>query len=333
MNKRALTIIVVALVLGLAWALPAAAGSVGEAAEEAMKTLDITKGDKNLLVLTNAPYVMVHGAPALPALAEVETAAGCSVGQGNLLFFLRIQNHPLRFMFFNKKTNEAVIVSFKDHKPIFEKVDLSPKAISDPKFRERNTAQLAVGGDIFTLAGIAVAWAKGAPFDFLKCAELHDHICPGLMSGYLIAKYILEKYPLGKGDQYVWVSCPVWCKEDALQIMLDCTPGKKRLVMKRLSEEQQKKISFDKRPAGMLLIWNNEKQTGKGAAFSYDSDYLTSLAEKGVSKLGRVYAAADHLDQPEKCVAVEAEFDLDGEKYTKIMQAGFNPYEVVGLVK
>ena len=80
---------------------------------------------------------------------------------------------------------------------------------------------------MFTLASMANVWAKGGPYDFLKSAELHNHICPGLTSGYLMAHYILDHFPLKDGERYTVVACPVWCKEDAFQVVMDCTPGKK----------------------------------------------------------------------------------------------------------
>ena len=62
----------------------------------AMSTLKASKGDPTLLVMTDAPYVKVDGACALPWLDQAQEKTGCTVGKGNLLFFQRAQNHPFR---------------------------------------------------------------------------------------------------------------------------------------------------------------------------------------------------------------------------------------------
>jgi len=179
---------------------------------------------------------------------------------------------------------------------------------------------------------VANVWAKDGPYDFLKSAELHNHICPGLTSGYLMAHYILNHYPLKKDEKYTVVACPVWCKEDALQVVLDCTPGKKGLVVKPLSDEQKERISIAN-PAGMVLVWNAEKKSGKGAALSFNFDTLRALSPKDTPKAAMVLAAVEHLNQPERFVTTAAEFDIDEKLFEAITRAGSNPWEVTGLVK
>jgi formylmethanofuran dehydrogenase subunit E-like metal-binding protein len=307
------------------------AATLGQETLLAMKTLNISKDSSNLLVLTNAPYVKVNGACALSYLKQAQDVTGCGVGKGNLLFFQRPQHHPLRMMLFKKSTGDAVIISLKDQKPVTEKVNLNVSAISEQSFWQ--TAKgLNAGKDIFTLAVIANMWAKGAPYDFLKSAELHNHICPGLTSGYLLARYILHKYPLQNDERYTVVACPVWCKEDALQVVLDCTPGKKRMVVKPLSKEQREQISV-KNPAGILLIWNAKKKIGKGIALSFDFDRLRSLAPKDATKAAMVLSAADYLDRPDQFVSEAAEFELNEAIYENMVTAGSNPYAVAGLLR
>jgi formylmethanofuran dehydrogenase subunit E-like metal-binding protein len=319
----------VGLILILCGAVSAA--TLSQETSQAMNTLDLSKGSANLLVLTNVPYVKVNNACALPYLKQVQDVTGCSVGKGNLLFFQRSQNHPLRIMLFKKTTGDAVIISLKNQKPITEKLNLGARAISEPSFW-KTTKALNTSKDIFTLATIANMWAKGAPYDFLKSAELHNHICPGVTSGYLLAHYILNKYPLQNGERYTVVSCPVWCKEDALQVVLDCTPGKKRMVVKPLTQEQQDRISV-KNPAGMVLIWDDKNKTGKGMVLSFDFDRLRRLAPKDASKAVMVLAAVDYLDRPDQFVSEAARFELNQAVYEDIVNAGTNPYAVVGLIR
>lgn len=307
------------------------AATVEEAVAQAMKTLNVHKNDAGLLLMTDAPYIRVDGACALAYLDQAQDLTGCTVGKGNLLFFQRPQNHPLRLMLFAKSGGMAVIISRVGKDFVSETLNVGPATISDPSFWEK-AKSFESGKDMFSLAAIANVWAKDGPYDFLKSAELHNHICPGLTSGYLMAHYILNRYPLANGQLYTVVASPVWCKEDAFQVVMDCTPGKKGLVVKPLSDQQREGIGVAN-PAALVLIWNAKKKSGKGVALSFDFDRLRVLSPKDTPKAAMVLAAVDHLDKPEQFVTTAAEFDLNEKLYQDIIQAGSNPYEVAGLMK
>jgi formylmethanofuran dehydrogenase subunit E-like metal-binding protein len=303
-----------------------------ETVSGAMKTLAVSKGDPGLLLMTNAPYVRIDGQIALPYLDQAQELTGCRVGKGNLLFFQRPQTNPLRLMLFKKTGGDAVIISRTDGAWLSETLNLSEAAISAPSFWDTVPREAKAGADISTLAVIANVWAKGGPYDFLKSAEFHNHICPGLTSGYMMAHYILHHYPLKEGERYTVVASPVWCKEDALQVILDCTAGKKGIVVKPLSKEQTDRISVAN-PAGFLLIWNDRDKTGKGVALSFDFNRLNALSPAGTPKAASVLAALKYLDQPDQFVSVSSEFDLNEKRYQDMIQAGGNPYEIAGLLK
>lgn len=298
---------------------------------QALKNLDVLKGSPDLLILTNAPYISVDGASALPWLDRAQKKTGCTVGKGNLLFFQRPQAHPLRLMLFSKTNGQAVIISRKKNNWVTDAVNISPDTIAKAAFWEKTDTYHA-GRDMFTLASMANVWAKGGPYDFLKSAELHNHICPGLTSGYLMAHYILDHFPLKDGERYTVIACPVWCKEDAFQVVLDCTPGKKGLVVKPLSDDQKEQITVPN-PAGMVLVWDAKQKRGHGAALSFSFDPLRALSPKDTPKAAMVLAALDHLDQPDRFVSTSAEFNLDEKRYDAITRAGSNPWAVVGLMK
>jgi formylmethanofuran dehydrogenase subunit E-like metal-binding protein len=298
---------------------------------QAMEKLLLSKGDLNMLLMTNAPYVKVDEKNALPYLNQVQELTGCTVGKGNLLFFQRPQSHPLRLMLFKKHNGDSIIISRVGQAWQSEFLNISADTIALPAFWE-NIKRYKAAKDMFTLAAIANVWAQGGPYDFLKSAELHNHICPGLTSGYLIAHYVLKTYPLQTGERYTMIACPVWCKEDALQVVMDCTPGKKGLIVKQLSEDQKKRVAVSN-PAGLVLIWNAKKKSGKGVALSFDFDRIRSLSPKGSPKAASVLSVLKHLNQPERFVETAAEFNLDEKQYNSIIQAGVNPYAVAGLMK
>ena len=302
-----------------------------EDVSKAMQDLDVSKGNPGLLVLTNAPYIKMDGASALPWLDQAQDKTGCTVGKGNLLFFQRPQSHPFRLMLFRKTDGQAVIISRENNSWVTDAVNMSLDIIAKAAFWEKTDTYHA-GRDMSTLASMANVWARGGPYDFLKSAELHNHICPGLTSGYLMAHYILDHFPLKDGERYTVIACPVWCKEDAFQVVMDCTPGKKGLVVKPLSDDQKKQITVPN-PAGMVLVWDAKQKRGRGAALSFSFDPLRALSPKDTPKAAMVLAALDHLDQPDRFVSTSAEFNLDEKRYDAITRAGSNPWAVVGLIE
>lgn len=297
----------------------------------AMHNLKISRDDSDLLVITNAPYVIEKGTNALPWLDQAQEATGCMVGKGNLLFFQRPQNFPFCLMLFSRKTSDSIIISHVNDEWRTDTLNIKPSVISEREFWEK-TYTFQANKDMFTLAILANVRAKGAPNDFLKTAELHYHIWPGLTSGYLMAHYILNHFPLGKSQSYTLVAFPVWCKEDALQIIMDCTPGKGSLIVKNISDEQYKSISIDN-SAAMVLLWDKEKKIGQGAALSFSIHSLISLSPKGTPLAAKILASLDHLDHPDRFISTAAQFDLDEKQYQAIIKAGNNPWKVVGLAK
>jgi formylmethanofuran dehydrogenase subunit E-like metal-binding protein len=296
-----------------------------------MEDLSVKKHDQRLLVLTNAIYVKLQGKDCLNYVKILEEKTGCSVGNTNMLFFQRPQNHPLRIVLFRKDTGDTVAISCDNKKCVSEKFNMSVAAASGKDFW-KNSKSLIIGSDIFSIATIAGSWALGAPYDFLKCAELHNHICPGLTSGYFIAKTIIKNYPLKKGESYTFVSCPVWCKEDAIQVILDATPGKQKMVVKNLTDSQKKNLTV-KNPAGILLIWNKKEEKGRGIIFSMDFDKARKLVVEGSPKAAIVFAMIPLLNKPEEFVTAVAEFDITPKIYEGMLAAGTNPYEIAGSIK
>lgn len=54
---------------------------------------------------------------------------------------------------------------------------------------------------------------------------------------------------------------------------------------------------------------------------------------KNTPKAATVITAVDYLDQPGLFVSTATRFDLNAKRFNRIIEAGSNPYEVVGLMK
>jgi formylmethanofuran dehydrogenase subunit E-like metal-binding protein len=276
-------------------------------------------------VLTDATYVRVYGRTSEPVIDLIREETGCTVGRGNLLFFHRPTNHPLKIAMFFKDTEQCVVVRSDGGGIAWKKYDFGKKAVTEPSFWAREDALLSP--DTFNIVSIAKAWAAGAPHDLLKCAEFHNHLCPAIISGYMIARYVTEHYPLEKEEAYVWIACPPWCKDDALQVLLDLTAGKKCLYAMELTAPQKKELTFEN-PAGMLIIWNERRNVGKGVVFSFDWEKA-----RREDKLQMVMDLLAYAEKPEAFVRVVKESELTPEMLEKLKTADANPYTWFGLTK
>jgi formylmethanofuran dehydrogenase subunit E-like metal-binding protein len=301
------------------------AGDVRSAIRDGLKALDARKGLKGLCVLTDATYVRVAGRTSEPLIDVIQEETGCTVGRGNLLFFHRPTNYPLKIAMFLRDTEQCVVVSCDGKRIEWKKYDLGRKAVAKPSFWTTEDAPLAP--DTFTIVSLAKAWVAGAPHDLLKCAEFHNHLCPAIISGYMIARYIIKSYPLKKEEAYIWIACPPWCKDDAVQVLLDLTAGKKCLYVIELKESQKRELTFEN-PAGMLIIWNERRNMGKGIVFSFDWEKA-----RREDKLQMVVDLLSYAEKPEEFVSVVRESELTPEMMEKLKTADTNPYKWLGLTR
>ncbi len=337
---------------------------------EGLKSLGVEAGKPNLCVITNAPYVRVGEKSAVACLDTIRDASGCSEARGNLLFFHAALTGPLRVVLFHKKTSDGVVLTLAGGANPGERMTdpCSPITATSSKGSVQ-TVKLRLGGDeilnpekfkevieklgpseAFSITSILNAWADGAPFQFLKACEFHNHYCPGVIGGYLIVQLLLEKYPLKKGHKYVWIGAPPKCGDDAIQILLDLTPGKRTCFIKGLTPSQKKRIKVEEplnNVQGALIIWDNKANQGNAVVFKYHwakackiaglkySDFLPPAGPKDprffTTRLQANRALMPYLDKPSELVSVAKEVTVTPEMYVKMISAGSNPYEVIGL--
>ena len=313
--------------------------SIGHSAElssvidQGLKTIDVQPASPQLLVVTNAPYLHQQDVSGLIYVRAIEKTAGATVGSGNLLFFWSDSSSPLLVMLFNKEHGKSVVIKQRGDDFHSETFDLSWEKVNQPQFWDEAGTYL-LGRDLSVLVPLAQAWAKGVPYEYMKLAELHGDLCPGITAGYLMVKYLEKEYPLGNGEQYIIVATPSYCKDDAFQLLLGSTAGKKRLVASQLSEEQKKNITVP-HPAGIVIVWNPSTRTGKGLALSFNFDDVREVVPTGKDSPKPIITMSlfKWFNQPERFVKVAAKFAVDNTVYKKIRETGVNPYELVGLTK
>jgi formylmethanofuran dehydrogenase subunit E-like metal-binding protein len=338
----------------IAYDLGARAAAVG------LDLLNTAAGDGNLLGLTNAGHAMVNGKTTERALSGITDVSGLRSGDGNLFQANRPDYKPLWFYFFNKKTGLAVYMdpdpavyslSAEDRAALpadkaFSQVSLMmvdlDTMLARPEDGNATFNKKKFSGNEFSLIGLSNVWAKGASYDFMNAAAFHDHLCPGVTSGYLIIRYVEKNLPItNMSETYIDIGSPNWCKEDAYQMIWDTTPGKNGMFVMALSPEDESAFQarYGIRPAGIVIRWNDAAKRGTGLALGFDFDLISK--ELGVAnwtgpswapKLVQDIGMLEYLDKPEKVVKTLKEFTVDETNLTKLKTAGNNPYAVLGML-
>jgi len=145
-----------------------------------MRDLKIERGKAGLLALTNATYVKLNGTTTEGYVDLIQETTGCSIGKGNLLFFHRPVTYPLKISLFNRETKDAVLITDNGKTTHMSKVNIDGDKAATPDGWTQIQEAVGSGPDTFSMVTIANAWAKDAPYDFLRCCEFHNHLCPGV---------------------------------------------------------------------------------------------------------------------------------------------------------
>ena len=349
-----------------------------KASRVGMSRLAFSKGDPNILALTDAGYIAKIGKYTTEkALDGVTMTTGASRGKGNLVNVHKSYNASLWFAFFHKGSKNCVylevkgdvlksyldkekterVVALRDFmkwkdREIFatiakENIDAN-KLLSSPEAWQKKMIARVFGGNEFSLFTIANLWAMGLPNDFLKVAELHDHICPGLTSGYLIAEYLIKNLPsLAPRYEYTIIAIPPWCKDDALIQIFETNVGHKRLFVKWLTKEQKKRLPKKaKNVANIVIRWERGAKKGDGivVAFDWDKAFKESGTKRGDLRDFGTYRwwwmrlkmdlwMMDYLDKPEALVYTIKEFEVKSPaEIEKLKAAGVNPLVELGIM-
>lgn len=303
--------------------------------QDAMKVLVLEKGAEDLGVLTNARYVRLSGKTTEHYVYALESLTGCSIGKGNLLFFNQRPQESLLIVLAHRKTMQCVVIRYDGTRGKFKLLSLKDSDIRDPEFFW-NATPGAGGRETFHIVSILSAWFAGAPYDFLQCVELHGHLCPGILFGYFTARGVMEKYPLLPGEEYIFIASPNECKDDAFQVLLGLTPGKRNLIVKPVNKRQIKKKAGIML-TGIVIKWSESKKKGLGIVLGVDFDAVQAVTEVNQQmprnlKILAVKKLLERVSDYADFFSVEKEFPVTRELKEQLVQAGTNPYVVLGMM-
>ncbi len=291
------------------------------AAALAMERLGFDRGDEGVLLITDAGNPVIGTGEGYPsryyttegAVDGASATSGCTAGSGNLIIVNRSIYDPLWFAFFSKKAKKCIYLEASgdvlgkwlereakgeditdeflkvSSDKLFSKISvvgLDPDLLITEKGARAwdvNFKEKTLGGNEFSIVTICSVWAKGMRYDFIKAAELHNHICPGLTSGIFIIRYLAEHYPPGEGEYYAVWAIPPWCKDDAFQAVFDSTVGKRRMAVMYLPKDIQKKLKPEyQNIAGIYIKFN--KKTGEARAIVLGFDWNKLCKDCGISR-------------------------------------------------
>lgn len=264
----------------------------------------------------------------------------------NLLVVQNARNSPLWFAFFDKSSGKCTFieVSYESKNQISYKVTenidfdlLSKSPESRAAWNEKVNATVFDGRE-FAILTISNGWATGKlDYELMQCLELHNHFCPGVSSGFVLANWMEENYSLKEGVSYTVFSCPNWCKEDVFVKRWDATPGKGGVWMSALTDDEKEAIGNS--PAGIFVVADKNAGTMKAVVLGFDFNIVN--AECGakaddpawVSKYLADLWLMDRENWDTEClVSVISVMDIDEATLNEMKQADTNPYVILGLL-
>lgn len=193
---------------------------------------------KHLIVLTNAGYAEVRAESTMAALDGLGHVTKASRGSLTLLEIHALPESPLWFAVFDRKSGYCAYLQVDPDevsrhgqrlgiRPLklfgicsIERIDAAYL------FKNRGKWPMNFGGNTFRIVTIANSVAAGAPAYAVRAFEFHDHDCPGVTSGILMASFAKRYFAESGSGSYFVQGLQPWCKEDALLVMLNATPGK-----------------------------------------------------------------------------------------------------------
>jgi formylmethanofuran dehydrogenase subunit E-like metal-binding protein len=289
------------------------------------------------LALTNAGYAEIDGRATTGALDGLTRVLRVGRGNHSLVELQSASTSPLWFAVYDKKSGYVAYLEVDPaavtEDEIENNTNLFSTAVAEQVNAEHlyaNAAEYAAkfdskifNGNEFRVVTVANALSVGVPTTVVRSFELHDHYCPGVTSGILMAEYIKKNLPSEKG--YFVQTIQPWCKEDALIVLLNATPGKRSYsTIYPTDADIASWAQWAQEASTVVYRYDSASDSWKGTALGFDWGEGTSCPDYGhsvMNKLCRDLEFVDQMDSPENFVTEVKNFDLP---------AGVHPKEYAG---
>jgi len=225
---------------------------------DSFKETGLSKGSDDLLAITNAGYGHLNGEDSIGFLDIITSVTACTQGTKSLLVVHTPEYEPLWCALYRRDNGNLFFIKWTKKGFVRQKINITPEKIFKREAWKKAAKGIIGTKNLFSIVTVAHSWSKNVPWKLLKCAQFHNHICPGLNAGYIIAEYIKQKFPLSRGENYTFIASPPSCAADAIQVLFDSTTGKKGLYAKHLSRKMVQKYSgnlwFKNAPISPLIV-------------------------------------------------------------------------------
>jgi formylmethanofuran dehydrogenase subunit E-like metal-binding protein len=310
------------------------------------------KGD--LIALTNAGHAEINGASTEGALDGLAHATGVSRGRNTLVEVHAATWDRPWFAVYDKGSGfcaylevnpvtAAAMTTVPKRLPAdffgvcaVERIDAKHLESHVDEFKAKLDKKF-FGGNEFRIVTMANAIAEGAPVSVVRAFEFHDHYCPGVTSGILMAGYLKKHFAPGAGGHYFVYAVDPWCKEDALLVLLNATPGKRGYAATYPADaDKARRVPEAKDVCNLVFRQNPETKQWDGLALAFQWAE-TGCPKTGNGLLDRLCADLWYLkrmDRPEDFVKVVKTLELpEGVNPKDWARPGVDPLEQLGLLQ
>jgi formylmethanofuran dehydrogenase subunit E-like metal-binding protein len=281
----------------------------------------------NCLALTNAGYAEVNNRATMGALDGLSNILRVSRGNHSLVELQSAPTAPLWFVVYDTVSGRAAYLEVDSsavrEKSLIQSSTLFSTAVTEQINAEHLYANATAyaekfenkifNGNEFRIVTIANALSAGVSTAAVRAFEFHDHYCPGVTSGVLLAEYIKKYFPANPGSKYFIQAVQPWCKEDALMVLLNATPGKKSYSVAYPSEEDIAAWpNWAKNVSTVAYRYDKESERWEGIALGYTWGE-TGCPDYGHSVMNKLCTDLWYLDQmghPEQFVTILKRFNL-----------------------
>ncbi|MFP4169218.1 MAG: FmdE family protein [Desulfonatronovibrionaceae bacterium] len=292
-----------------------------KAAKTAQDMLDEDLSGTRVIALSNAGYAEPGGLSSQGCVDGISATSTASVGSSTLITLQSRSNAPLWFAFYLPESGECVYLQMegksgaaalqKDTDPAFSfkqtaRID-SAYIFNNPKKFKKQAKEGLFRKNLFRVVTVANAAAKDCPDDVLQAIRVHDHYCPGVTSGVLLARYVQNEITEPDQDGLFVLSLVPWCKEDALTTLLNATPGKRSYGV--FYPDREKTGNWPEplnKSCSIVFTKKGKEWTGHILGFDFNrAKKMYGDKKFGFYVLDKLYADLwflDYLDRPEKFV-------------------------------
>ncbi|MBC7359584.1 MAG: hypothetical protein H5U10_13720 [Desulfacinum sp.] len=327
---------------------------VGEAAAElalgSFEKMGLRPRKGDLVVMTNAGYAEVDGRSTQAVLDGLASVTGSSRGRHSLVEVHSAPWAPLWCAVYDRSSGWNVYLELDPSRAaagketavaglfrpaVMERID-SEHVLAHPSSWDLKIKNKVFGGNEFRILTIANAVAAGAPTAAVRAVEFHDHYCPGVASGILMAQYLKAHFPPGEGGYFVHAVKP-WCKEDALLVLLNATPGKRAYAVDYPTKEDEAGRLPEASEAA-TIVYRLQKDgggwEGRVLAFSWAETPCPKTGSALMDKLCADLWYLKQMEHPERYVKVLKDFRLpDGVSPRDWAAPGVDPLKMLGLMQ